>query len=428
MRTSNHLSPLRLFGMLLSLLILVTAILVNFHCAPTAQQAKPVVDEARQKAIQDSLRKAYDYELNKTWSTAFEHYKNKNYESAINPFWKVIELDTIERFKDQKYALLSDSYIKLNKPDSAQIVLEMGVKAYPENAYLHRTLGYFLDSRGQTEEAIQEYQRATEIDPSRAADWKALGNLYIKSNQIDLATRAFEKVTELDPKDQDAQKILSRLYKSTGDAEAALKRMEEVKRLDPNNTENLFNLGREYFALGDFNNAVLNLEQMLKIKPNDLTAMEYLGNALQNRGDFRRAINVYNEILKLKPDNIKVMCDMATSYRELGQFQAARNYARQALTVDPKYGLARIVIGEIYESAAEKCYTVRGKKMPEFDDKLIYDLAYQEYSKAAQDPQYRDMAERKMNYVSQSRPTKEDLFFHKGQTRPKDPCYDWIYK
>ncbi|MDZ7332659.1 MAG: tetratricopeptide repeat protein [candidate division KSB1 bacterium] len=428
MRTLNALSPFRLFGMLLTLALFVIAVLVNFHCAPTTQQTGPVIDDARQKAIRDSLRKVYEYELNKTWSTAFEHYKNKNYESAINPFWKVIELDTIERFKDQKYALLSDSYIKLNKPDSAQIVLEMGVKAYPGNAYLHRTLAYFLDSRGQTEEAIAEYQKATEIDPSRPADWKALGNLYIKTNQIQEATQAFEKAAELDPKDQDTQKILSRLYKTTGDSEAAIKRMEEVKRLDPNNAENLFNLGREYFNLGDFNNAILNLELMLKLKPNDVTAMEYLGNALQNRGDFRRAINVYNEILKLKSDNIKVMCDMATSYRELGQFPTARNYARQALSIDPKYGLARIVIGEIYESAAEKCYTARGKKMPEFDDKLIYDLAYQEYSKAAQDPQFRDLAERKMNYVSQSRPTKEDLFFHKGQTKPKDPCYDWIYK
>ncbi len=428
MRTLNCLSPLRLFGSLLILAVLVIGVFMNFNCAPTAQQARPMVDVARQKAIQDSIRKVYEYELNKTWSTAFEHYKNKNYESAINPFWKVIELDTIERFKDQKYSLLSDSYIKLNKPDSAQIVLEMGVKKYPGNAYLHRTLAYFLDSRGQTEEAIQEYQKATEIDPSRPADWKALGNLYIKTNQVELATRAFEKVTELDPTDQDAQKVLSRLYKSTGDAEAAIKRMEEVKRLDPNNAENLFNLGREYFNLEDYNNAVLNLELMLKLKPNDPTAMEFLGNALQNRGDFRRAINVYNEILKLKPDHIKVMCDMATSYRELGQFSTARNYARQALGVDPKFGLARIVIGEIYESAAEKCYTARGKKMPEFDDKLIYDLAYQEYQKATQDPQFRELAERKMNYVNQSRPTKEDLFFHKGQTRPKDPCYDWIYK
>ncbi len=427
MRTFKNLSPLKILSIISTISLVVGGIIFSFNCAPTTQKVSQEVNIARQKAIQDSLRKAYEYELNKAWSTAYEHYKNKNYRSAIKPFWTVIELDTIDRFKD-KYSLLSDAYIKLNNPDSAQIVLEQGVKAYAENAFLHRTLAYFLDGRGQTEDAIHEYQKATEIDPSKVTDWKALGNLYIKNDQLEQAIKALEKVVELDPKDQDSQRALSRLYKSTGNVDAAIQRMEEVKKLDPNNIENLFSLGREYFNNGDYDKAVVNLELLLKLKPDDATAMEYLGNALQNREDYRRAINVYNEIMKLQPQNKKILCDMATSYRELGQFQTARNYARQALGIDSKYGLAHIVIGEIYESQTEKCYTARGKKLPEFDDKLVYDLAYQEYQKAAQDIQFKDTAERKMTYINDFRPTKEDLFFHKGQTRPKDPCYDWIYR
>ena len=427
MRTFKNLSPLKILSIISAILLLVAAIIFSFNCAPTTPKVSQEVSLARQKAIQDSLRKAYEYELNKAWSTAYEHYKNKNYRSSIKPFWTVIKLDTIDRFKDE-YSLLSDAYIKLNNPDSAQIVLEQGVKAYPDNAFLHRTLAYFLDGRGQTEDAIQQYQDATEIDSTKVGDWKALGNLYIKNDQMDDAIKAFEKVVQLDPKDQDAQRALSRLYKSSGNAEAAIQRMEEVKKLDPNNTENLFNLGREYFNNSDYDNAIVNFELLLKLKPDDVTSMEYLGNALQNRGDYRRAINVYNEIMKLQPQNKKILCDIATSYRELGQYQTARNYARQALSIDPKYGLAHIVIGEVYEAQAEKCYTARGKKLPEFDDKLVYDLAYQEYQKAAQDIQFRDLAERKMSYISDFRPSKEDLFFHKGQTKPNDPCYDWIYK
>jgi len=427
MRASTNLSPLKLLSIIAAISLLVVSLMVGFNCAPTTPKVSTEVDSARQKAIQDSLRKAYEYELNKAWSTAYEHYKNKNYVSSINPFWQVIKLDTIDRFKD-KFSLLSDAYIKLNNPDSAQIVLEAGVKEYPGNAHLHRTLAYFLDGRGLVEEAIQEYEQATEIDATKVTDWKALGNLYIKSDRLEDATTAFEKVVELDPKDQDSQRALSRLYKSSGDADAAIQRMEEVKKLDPNNTENLFNLGKEYFNNGDYDNAVVNLEQLLKLKPGDATAMEFLGNALQNRSDFRRAINVYNEIMKLQPQNKKILCDIATCYNELGQYQTARNNARQALAIDSKYGLAHIVIGEIYEAQVEKCYTARGKKLPEFDDKLVYDLAYQDYVKAAQDLQFKDLAERKMSYIKDFRPTKEDLFFHKGQTRPKDPCYDWIYK
>ena len=414
------------FFVLLAISVLVATIIFILDCAPTTQQVSTEVDSARQKAIQDSLRKIYDFELNKAWSTAYEYYKNKTYRSSIKPFWNVIELDTIDRFKD-KYSLLSDAYVKLNNPDSAQIVLEMGVNEYPDNAHLHRTLAYFLDGRGLTEEAIAEYEKATEIDPSQVTDWKALGNLYIKNDQLDEATLAFEKVTELDPKDQDAQRTLSRLYKSSGDADAAIQRMEEVKKLDPNNSENLFNLGKEYFNNSDYDNAIVNFEQLLKLKPKDIMALEFLGNSLQNKGTYRRAINVYNEIMKLQPQHKKILCDIATCYKEIGQFKTGRNQARRALQIDAQYGLPHIVIGEIYEAQAEKCYTARGKKLPEFDDKLVYDLAYQEYQKAKKDLQFKDLAERKMNYVKDFRPTKEDLFFHKDQTKPKDPCYDWIY-
>ncbi len=427
MRASKNLNLLKTLLIISAIAIIAASIIFSFNCAPTTQKVSTEVETAREKAIQDSLRKVYEHELNKAWSTAYEYYKNKTHRSSINPFWKVIELDTIDRFKD-KYSLLSDAYIKLNNPDSAQIVLELGVQEYPDNDHLHRTLGYFLDGRGLTEEAIQEYEKATEIDPSKVADWKALANLYIKNDQQEEATGAFEKVVELDPEDQDAQTALSRLYKSSGDVDAAIQRREELKKLDPDNTENLFNLGREYFNIGDYDNAIINLEQMLKLKPDDTKALEFFGNALQNKENYRRAINVYNEIIRLQPENKKILCDMATCYKELGQFQTGRNTARRALRIDSKYGLAYIVIGEIYEAQAEKCYTARGKKAPEFDDKLIYDKAYKEYEKAAQDLQFKDLAQRKMNYVKDFRPTKEDLFFHKGQTKPKDSCYDWIYR
>lgn len=426
MRASTSTRSFQNLIVFLTISVLAGSIIFIFGCAPTTQQVDPTADTARQKAIQDSLRKVYEFELNKAWSTAFEYYKNKTYRSSIKSFWKVIELDTIDRFKD-KFSLLSNAYINLNNPDSAQIVLEMGVQEYPDNAHLHRTLAYFLDGRGQTEEAIAEYEKATEIDDSQVSDWKALANLYIKNDQLEEATAAFEKVTELDPKDQDAQRTLSRLYKSSGDSDAAIQRMEEVKKLNPNNTENIFNLGREYFNYGDYDNAIANFEAVIKLKPEDTMALEYLGNSLQNKGSFRRAINVYNEIMKLEPENKKVMCDIATCYKELGQFQTARNQARRALQIDPQYGLPHIVIGEIYEAQAEKCYTARGKKLPEFDDKLVYAMAYDEYQKALKDIQFKDLAERKMSYVRDFRPTNEDLFFHKGQTKPEDPCYDWIF-
>lgn len=418
--------PVKTLVISLLITIFVGSLILNYGCAPTAQQTAPQVNPEREKAIKDSLNKAYIFQLSKHWSTAWEYYKNKTYRSSISPFWKVVELDTIQRFKNI-YSLLSDAYVQLNNPDSAQLVLELGIKEYPDNAHLHRTLAYYLAGRGQIEEAIEEYETTVAIDTTQVTDWKALGNLYIKTDRIDDAIKAYETVVEMDPTDQETHQTLSSLYRSSGDEESAINRMEEVKKLDPNNTENLYRLGKAYFNGSNYDNAIVNFDLLLKIKPKDTAALDFLGASQQNNGDFNSAIITYQKILDIQPDNKKIMTDIATSYNELGKFKTARNYADRALRVDPKYGMARIVRGEIYEATAEYCMSKRGKNLPEFDDKLVFELAYKEYQKGMSDLQFKDIATQKMNYVKDFIPTKEDLFFHKGQTKPKDACYSWIY-
>jgi len=425
MRGSKSAKVLNGFLIVAFLSLVVVAAISNFGCAPTAQQQSSKLSPERQKAIQDSLNEIYNRKLALNWSLGYENYKNKMYKNAIPYFWKVVEMDTVHKFKNL-FTYLSDAYIKLNKADSAQIALEMGVQKFPENAHLRRSLGYIYDNLGRTEEAIKQYEKAVSIDEKRPADWKRLALLYIKNDQTDDAIRAYEKVVELDPNDHDAQETLSKLYKSTGDAEAAITRMEEVKKLNPQNTENLFNLGREYFNVAEYEKAVTNFEALLSLKPNDTQAMSYLASSLQNIGNYKRAINIYKEILKIEPQNKKIYTDIATCYKEIKQFSTARSYANKALKIDSNYGLAYIVRGEIYEAAVDECMRQTGKDMADFDDKLVYELAYNEYKKATKDLQFKDTAQALLNYLKDFIPKKEDRFFHKGQTKPRKKCYSWI--
>jgi len=411
--------------LILLLSVLTTSFIFIFGCVPPGDQVGPQIDQARQKAIQDSLQRIYDRKLARYASTGYEYYKNKMYRNCIKPLWIVAELDTSQKYKNT-FTYLTDAYIQLNNADSAQIVLEKGTKLFPKIAYLHRNLGYIYASRGMTDEAIAEYEKALSIDEKQVGDWKQLANLFIKNDQQDDAINAYEKVVDLNPKDQEAQRTLSKLYKSTGDADAAINRMEEVKKLDPKNTENLFNLGKEYFSNDDFENAIVNFKALLELKPDDALAHSFIGASFQNLGNYRDAITAYKKAIDLQSDNKKLYTDVATCYKELAQFSTARKYANDALKIDAQYGLANIVRGEIYEAAAEKCMTSRGKDAPEFDDKLVYELAYNEYRKATKDIQFKDLATNRMNYVKDYIPKKEDRFFHKHK-QAKLKCYKWIY-
>ncbi len=404
---------------------LVTGSMLS-SCAPTGEEEVTISPE-RQKAIQDSLKREWEKRLNIAWSLGYENYKNKMYRDCLKHFWKVAELDTVERFP-LVYNYLGESYINLDIPDSARIAYELGVENYPQKAYYHRNLAYILNAQGEIEEAIPQYKKAIELDDKpKADDYRVLGNLLIRSDRIDEAIPVYQKLIELDPSDPEAQNILAQVLKTTGDEDAALEAQESALEKDPDNTKLMYSLGESYFNRGEYQQAIEKFKMYIERFPEDAYALEFLGNAYQNLGKFRDAIATYERILSLKPDNKKVLCEMATSYRELGQYPKARRTARQALNIDPDYGLAHIVIGEIYESAADDCISKREKRVTNIDDKLVYQLAFNEYAKAAQDPMYADLARRKMNYIKPEIPTTEDKFMHPNLTQARLDCYQWIY-
>lgn len=429
MRTAKNLINVRKLVFTLTVVAMVMAIIYFTGCAPTTQQT--TISPEQQKAKQDSIMKVYIFEIDKAWSTGYEYYKPKIYDRTIKPFWRVIELDTINRYKDV-YALLSDSYFKLGKPDSAQMVLEMGLEKYPDNVGLRRNLAYILAGREQIEDAITEYEKVVAQDAEQVNDWKQLGNLYLRNDQIDEAVQAYQKIVALDPSDQDAQKTLGQLLMGTGDEEAAIQALVKALEQDPQNTQLMFDIGKSYSNRGEFEQATKYLRQYLAKKPQDYIAMEYLGNSLFGAENYREAITVYKAIVDANPDNKKVYTDIANCYKELKQFQTARNYVYSATKVDRNYGLAYIVLGEIYEATVDDCMKQTAKKSPKFDDKLVFKEAYRQYELATKDLQFKDTAVRKMSYLKDFLPSKEDEFFNKNRRQPDgkykitESCYLWI--
>jgi len=396
-------------------------------CATTGAPQASTVDSERQKQIDDSLRKVYEFELIKSWSLGFENYKGRLYADAIKHFWKVVELDTIQKFTTL-YRYLGDSYIKLDKPDSAEIVFKMGTEAYPDNPYYHRTLGWLLSGKRENEDAIVEYQEAIKLEPeAQADDYRALGTLLVQENRIDEALPVYQKLVEMEPENAEAQGVLAQLLKSTGDEDAALEAQEQALANDPENTKLMFSLGEAYFKRGDYQKSIVKFKMFLQRQPEDIFALEYLGNAQQNLGQCSQAIQTYEKALAVKPDHKKLYCEIATCNKELKNFVRARNIVKKAIDIDPNYGLAYMVLGEIYEAAVDDCINAREKKRSTFDDKLVYELAYKQYQKAANDVQYTDLARRKMNYIFPDIPTNEDRFMHQEQKQPRLECYNWIF-
>ena len=409
----------------------VTSIITS--CTTTTGGAgSAILDEAAasQSAKEDSLaREKYKREFLIAFSTGNEHHKNKNYVDAVKPLLKAAKMDTGRQYP-VIYTKLADSYLKLEKPDSALITYQQALERYPNNAFFWRSSGWLLTAVPDVPGAINAYNKAIELDGETLADYKNLGPLLVSENRLDDALGTYEKIIQMDPKDVEAQQIYAQLMGQLGgDVMDVIAAKEQALEADPQNVTLMFDLGKKYFGEQMYAEAVEKFDMLLAISPEDISALEFKGNALQNDEKFSDAIKTYDKILKLKPDHVKIMCDVSTSYRELGKLRQAMSFAQKAIRMDSNFGLGYIAKGEVYEAAADACIGTRAKRITNFDDKLVYEKAYKQYQLAAsKDVATADQARRKMGYIKPEIPTGEDRFMHPDQKQPALDCYSWLPK
>ncbi len=364
------------------------------------------------------------FELMKNWSFGYENYKNKQFERAAKYFWIVTKLDSIDKFP-KVYRYLGDSYFKLENPDSAQIVFEIGSSKYPKDAHLHRMIGFLKSQREQTEEAITEYETVVGLEPDSKDDWKQLALLYAKADRDEDSISAYDKVLEFDPNDLEAKNNQSALYARTGDTSGLIAKKEEIRTADTTNSQVRYELGEIYYREQEYDKAISVFREFLALTPNDIGVMEYVAISLKSLDKLSESIAEYKKILSVQPDNKKVLAEISRNYKDINRFQNARTYANKALAVDRQYGLGWIALGEAYEASAEKCVSAKDGSV-DFSDKLVYELARQQYRRGAQSDEFHEEAQRHIGYLQGALPTKEDVFMHRQEKRPKTDCFAWI--
>jgi len=420
------------FPILLVIVFSLIGYSTYFNGCTSSKGTTDTMTPERQKAIEDSILKARKFEIARDWSTGYEYYKNKNYPDAKKYFLRIIKVDPNMRLADEFkykdiYGRLAQCYIDENQPDSTQWAFLQGVKFNDENAYYHESLGYMFGGKNMFDESIKYYARAIELQPDKAALYKIIGDLYYQTGDVDKAIESYESLTKLTPGDRAAQEKLAAMLRSAGREDEATAQKEKLLADSPNDTNLMSDLGRIYIRNYEYEKALEMFNRVVAIEPENIEAYQYIVAAQMNLENYNGAIETYKKLNTLKPNDVDVMCQLADAYRMNNSFQTARTWARRAINADPNSGLPYITIGDIYSGAAEYCASKKGGSGFDFDDKLVYQIAYNEFQKAKKDPLQIDTATRRMNALQAYLPTAEDKFMHPNQTQAKGDCYKWIY-
>lgn len=239
--------------------------------------------------------------------------------------------------------------------EAVSLLLE-AISIFPDEPELHNSLGTAYTEAKQFQKAINEYNKALQINPAfaiaksnLASCYNNLGVQYAKMEMWDRAIVEYNYALRIMPDMTEANKNISTAYwdkasglSKAGRNKAAIEAYKNFLKYKPNSKEAYNNLGAVYFRTDDYESAVAAFEAALRIDPKDNGFRDNLaiahhkhGIVLMGEEAIPQAIAAFEKGLKIAPNNAGLYRSMAQAHQRLGQWQDVEFYIGKAEEIEP---------------------------------------------------------------------------------------------
>jgi type IV pilus assembly protein PilF len=196
-----------------------------------------------------------------------------------------------------------------------------------QTAEIRYNLGVQAQQAGNIQEALGEFQRAVEIDPSNAEAQNALGILlHLSFRRHAEAIEHYEKALEIRPTFSEARANLANVYLDQGQYDQAIKLYEQVLNdmLYPTPFIAQGNMGWAYYKKGDTEKALENIKASVTLNPNFCLGFKNLGLIYEQTGSTEEACKQFAHYREQCSDVPDAYMREGVCLAKLGQADAAR--------------------------------------------------------------------------------------------------------
>jgi protein O-mannosyl-transferase len=222
----------------------------------------------------------------------------------------------------------------------------MRLRLYEAESY--NNLGAALDKKGQSDEAIRQYQAALRLNPDHALAHNNLGFALDEKGQTDEAIRQYQETLRLKPDYAEAHNNLGAALDQKGQSDEAIRQFQEALRLKPDYALAHKNLGAALDRKGQTDEAIRHYQAALRLKPDYPDAHNNLGAALADQGQSDEAIRQYQAALRLKPDHAEAHNNLGIALGRKGQTDEAIRQFQEAVRWKPDYADAHYNLGTAF--------------------------------------------------------------------------------
>lgn len=208
----------------------------------------------------------------------------------------------------------------------AQIACDRAARMDPELREVSLARGEMHRTRGEAEQALEEYAKALDDLALRPAAYIGLAKTQSDMGDHRLALEYFQRALALRPGDGAVHRALGYHYYLNGDLPRAIASYRAAATLQPDDAAPWNSLGGLYLAQGDVARASDAFNRSLAIKPS-YGALSNLGTLKYGQGAFADAAALYRRAAELDPDDYRVWGNIGDA---LSAMPATAGQAREA--------------------------------------------------------------------------------------------------
>lgn len=265
------------------------------------------------------------------------YHKQGNLEAAAASYKRALELNpelATLFYEKGKTAFEAENYLDALEP------LQIHIMLFPEDVEATYLLGQTHEASGDTESALQFYQKTLQLDANRPDVLFKTVYIYRETESHEKALDALEKIIAIEPANAEAHYLSGLSLLTLERHDAALAAFLETVRLAPDNVSAHYNAGKLFEQKKDTDNAIVHYEKTIELDPETAEPFFRLGAIYHEREDEDNVIRVYEPALELEPEHPMQQHALAVIFEKRSQNGAEEELTKNRKKAIHRYGLA----------------------------------------------------------------------------------------
>lgn len=268
------------------------------------------------------------------------------------------------------------------------------IEKAPKKARPYNGRGLVYYRQGNFDKALEDFNKALEINPDFTLALQNRGNLYQKREEYEKAIEDFTKITKIDKYNRSVYNNRANSYYKTGQYQKAIADYIFFLKVYDDFAPGYINLGNCYMELQKYQAAINNYRKAIEVDKPKPDYYNKIGDTYFLWKKYKRAIEHYDSALALAPDFYKSLNNRATAWFYKGNYEKAVRDYEKTIRLKPDLIDAYKNLGLVYENLnridkaidmySEALSITPGNSMLYFYRANLY-MNQRDYRKAAED-------------------------------------------